>query len=299
MNRNVESFRAQPPEKLIEALRNGHAFKPDVFAKRTKGMGQSVSQIDEAEKASKIWNDHVQSTCEIAEDFLSMGIAKQQVNFLLQDLCPLTEVITATDWSNFYALRCEVKEDGTPVARPEVYKTAVAIRYAIETSTPQPLQHGWLHLPMLTEEELGHLCAARKEITPGGAGMDSVERQWIYISAGRCARVSYGYFKWWEEDTAVSFARAGKLLKAGHMSPFEQQARCFSKHRWNAIQEMTSTLENYMSVGMPDGIPGLSATEISEMVRQLQYSGNLHGWVPARKSFPNEHDYSLIQKELS
>lgn len=287
MNRNVESFRAQKPEDLIGNLRSGHAFKPDVFARRAKGMGQSSEAVAEAKTASDMWDLHVQRTCDLAEHFVGLDIAKQQINFLLQDLCPLTEVITATDWSNFYALRTELMDDGTPVARPEVYKTAVAIKEAIEARTPQPLEHGWLHLPMLTSNEIEWLCLDRDDPSMGGA--KKVEDFWIGVSAGRCARISYGDYKWWEEGPVKSWDRSRKLLQSGHMSPFEQQARCFSIDRWKSVKLLQSCVRD------PVTCSHLQLLERQELIRQLEYSGNLHGWMPARKDFENEWDYGLIR----
>lgn len=283
MNRNVESFRAQPPEVLIANLRNGHAFKPDVFAKRTQGMGQSIEEVQGAEVASQMWDTHVLKTCALAEEFIKMDVAKQQVNFLLQDLCPLTEIITATDWSNFYALRLELRDDGTPVARPEVYKTAKAIKDAIDASMPQELKHDRLHLPMITEEELAEIRHRRRLGYPDG--YYEIEGYWYRVSAGRCARISYGDFDWHSEPREVSYARAEKLLTAGHMSPFEQQAKPFSEKRWNALAGIQSQI----------AASELPQHEIDDMLRQSEYSGNLHGWIPARKTFAGEHDYGILK----
>lgn len=285
MNRNVESFRAQHPEAIIANLKAGYGFKPDVFASRIAGMGQG-EELAEQETANRLWNAHVKHSTMIAEGFLELGIAKQQVNFLLQDLCPLTEIVTATDWSNFYALRCETKADGSPVARPEVYKTAVAIRDAIGGSSPVILRPGEMHLPMLTSKELDQLYKAidpwQEQIYPVGP-----EGYWVYVSAGRCARISFGDYRWWEEVPEKSYTRAERLIQAGHMSPFEQQAKPFSENRWQLIRHLQYKIrDNYF----------MSQTEIDEMVRQLEYSGNLHGFVPARKNFKFEYDYGLISK---
>lgn len=295
MNRNVESFRAQPPEKLIESLYDGAAFKPDVFGHRTKGMGQRNEPLEgqeaiDQEKANLLWDGHVSDTLWRARVFINLGVAKQQVNFLLQDLCPLTEIITATDWSNFAALRTELNDDGTPVARPEVYKTAQAIMAAIEDSVPRELKYGWLHLPFISEEELSEICRRRKD--PNHYGW-AVEGFWTYVSAGRCARISYGDYDWMSESANVSYNRAAKLLQNGHMSPFEQQARPFSEIRWDLIH----TLQQHIRLVTGEG--GITEVESIEMQRQLEYSGNLHGWVPARKKLPNEWDYSLIKGHVS
>jgi hypothetical protein len=283
-NRNVESFRAQPPEVLIENLANGHAFMPEAFASRVKGMGQGNSLDAEQQRlAENAWESHVDHCLGIAEYMLSLDIAKQQVNFLLQDLCPLTEIITATDWSNFAALRTEVNDDGTPVARPEVYRTAHAIMEAIDCSTPVLTRRGQIHLPFITEEEFAYLCDALD--TCDSAFMKDAEEYWIAVSAGRCARISYGDFRWWEEMPNTSRERATKLLAKGHMSPFEQQAVTFSKERWAEVRWLQDEID----------LSALPQTEVNEIRRQLEYSGNLHGWVPARKTFVNEHDYSLLK----
>lgn len=291
-NRNVESFRAQKPEDLIETLRTGGAFMPDVFASRTKGMGQGEALVEQ-ETATALWRTHIENVTWVAEDFLKLGIAKQQVNFLLQDLCPLTEIITATDWDNFFALRMELKDDGTPVARPEVYKTAEAIHAAMGESTPVKLEYGELHLPCTTNEELddlrGHFDAAKRN--PDLQSMyASLESTFIWVSAGRCARISFGEYDWRSEHPNLGYKRADRLVTAGHMSPFEQQAKMFSEQRWETVINLQEMLR--VAGDLPE-------RETEDMCRQLEYSGNLHGWVPARKTFPNEDNYAMIKAAMS
>src|SRR5207237_808845 len=116
---------------------------------------------------------------------------------------------------------------------PEVYKTAKAIQDAISESEPQRLEYEWLHLPMLTKDDLAELCKRREMYPPGSW---EVEQYWYYISAGRCARISYGDFDWQNEPREVSYGRAERLLKSGHMSPFEQQAKPFSETRWRLVR---------------------------------------------------------------
>lgn len=279
MNRNVESFRAQPPEVLIDMLLDGGAFMPDEFASRTKGMGQGQA-LAEQQKAVELWKLHIWQTVSIAKQFLKLGIAKQQNNFLLQDLCPLTEIITATDWSNFEALRTELNDDGTPVARPEVYKTAYAIMEAIGNSQPVEMDHEGWHLPMVTDAEYAVLIE-----NPDQAPL------WIKTSAGRCARISFGDFEWWKEAPVKSMDRADNLLKKGHMSPYEQQGKPFSETRWDLVNLMKGVItKNWQRI---------PKFERDDILRQLEYSGNMHGWVPARKMFPYEYDYSLLREAVA
>ena len=71
-------------------------------------------------------------------------------------------------------------------------------------------------------------------------------------------------------------------------SPFEQQAKPFSEARWDVVREQQR------DVGRSLQLPKI---ERDEMCRQLEYSGNLHGWVPARKTIPFEYDYGLMCRE--
>lgn len=145
---------------------------------------------------------------------------------------------------------------------------------------------------MVTKGELAKLCRIREQHgdQPGGSGViaASFERFWVRVSAGRIARVSFGDYRWWEEEQGVSHIRAMRLLDRGHMSPYEHQAKPFSESRWDLVEYLQEEIREHDNV--------LEPRQIEEMCRQLEYSGNLHGWVPARKQIPNEWDYSLMKK---
>lgn len=279
-SRVVESFRARPTELLIEALRGGAAFKPEEFAHRVAGMTQGEA-IEDQEKANLIWDHHVEHCLATAEEMGKLDIAKQQRNFVLQDLCPLVEIVTATDWSNFAALRTELKDDGTPVARPEVHKAATALMSVIGQSTPEEVSEGMWHVPLMDPDEIMELVETH--------GWEYV----AYVSAGRCARVSYDKHRE-SEPWDASVARAKKLLSGGHMSPFECVARPLTDLDLNI--ERGSLLKKVL-------IPGDLAYEAAmnphtgwsdEDLSRIQ-CGNFNGWVQLRKTIPNEHDYGLLR----
>jgi thymidylate synthase ThyX len=217
--RNFQSFRAVPPELLLDRLRNGEYFIPEVFGHRTKGMGQRNKPVEgqdaiDQKLAAQVWQEHVFETIDRAERFLNMGLAKQQVNFLLQDLCFIRGIITTTPWQleNFYGLRLAENKDGDPVARPEVYKIAKMMEEVHLASSPTLVGYGNWHLPLVSDEEL-------REASP--------KRNWDWeywrmASVGRCARVSYlthDGVRDPEKDIELYF----QLLGNGHMSPFEHQ----------------------------------------------------------------------------
>lgn len=215
--RNFQSFRAIPPELLLEKLKAGEYFTPEVFGHRVKGMGQRNEPIQgqdaiDQKQAKQIWDAHVAESVAKAEIFLSpaFNIAKQQVNFLLQDLCFIRGIITTTlpQLDNFFHLRLDEDDDGNPVARPEVYKIAKLMWDAYIDSVPTLRKYGEWHLPLVTDEELS-------------------DRRWAYwlkVSVGRCARVSYLTHDG-VRDPARDTALADSLLLNGHMSPFEHQGQ--------------------------------------------------------------------------
>jgi hypothetical protein len=121
LSRNFQSFRAFPPEKVIENIL-ADPFIPE-WGKRTTGMGQAGLLKDQAE-ATRLWMLHVANCIEAARRFIKLDVAKQQTNFVLQDLTWIRGIITATEWDNFFALRAFAPEGAKP--RPEVERDQLA-----------------------------------------------------------------------------------------------------------------------------------------------------------------------------
>lgn len=210
--RNFQSFRAVPPEVLIAKIEAGEYFRPEQFSGRIKGMGVGEAKREAEQKvANEIWDDHVRDCVRRAKMFLEMDIAKEQINFLLQDLCFIRGIITTTlpQLTNFFGLRTSLKEDGTPFARAEVYKIASMMKEVYERSTPWVLNEGEWHLPLVNPKEMGNAWSIDWKF-------------WRKVSVGRCARVSYLTHDG-VRDPAADVALHDSLLTNGHMSPFEHQ----------------------------------------------------------------------------
>lgn len=290
--RVVESFRARPTELLIEALEAGDVFRPEVFSERVKGMGRGDALADQ-EKANMLWDNHIANGLFTAREMSKLNIAKEQVNFVLQDLCPLVEIITATDWNNYFALRLDLDENGSPRARPEVYKTALAIQDAMFGSTPRQLKYGEWHLPLVAEEEM----VASFEDCASEFEEDDTWRYWARISSSRCARISYDKHRE-NEPLEASVARAAGLVGFGHMSPFDQSARPLTQDdMFNDIIApkilIPATLMRDLVNAAQADPANFDATKIGARISEI-FVGHLRGWVPYRKLIPNEHDYSLL-----
>jgi thymidylate synthase ThyX len=210
LSHSVESSRAVPTEKLIERVAN-EPFIPETFNKRVKGMGVGDAlSIGDAALANNIWVIASKEATNNARALLELDVDKSRVNRLLEPFMFVTDLVTGTDWDNFFALRDH------PGAQLEFQKVARMMREEFDRHEPIELQPGEWHLPLVRLED--EFCEA------------SETKQWEYyawVSAGRCCRWSYGVdpVKAMEEDSNISVDRAERLSDSFHMSPFEHQAR--------------------------------------------------------------------------
>ncbi len=132
-----------------------------------------------------------------------LNVHKQVANRLLEPFMWHTVIVTATEWDNFWNLRCH------PDAQPEIRLIAETMRSAAEASDPVGLDPGEWHLPLIRPED-------REQMT-------SIENL-IKVSAGRCARVSYLTHAG-KRDLDADIELHDRLLESGHMSPLEHPAR--------------------------------------------------------------------------
>lgn len=135
-------------------------------------------------------------------DFLN--VHKQLANRVLEPYMWHTVIVTATEWSNYFALRAD-KE-----AQPEIRRIAELMLEIYESSQPAQVDFGQWHLPLVRDDEL----------TAGEVPYDS----WCKISAGRCARVSYLTHDG-QRDLQADIDLHDRLSGNGHMSPLEHPAR--------------------------------------------------------------------------
>ncbi len=221
--RNAASSRAIPPEKNIERVQN-QPFVPD-FYKRSKGMGHGPPLNEhDAVLATTAWltaRDKVVQNCLV---LLDLDVDKASINRLLEPFSWITTIITATEWSNFLALRQPSNDDPVPQldfpARAEFQIIARIMRDAMRDSTPVELsKHDW-HLPLVAPEELA-------ENDPGWT-----QREWARVSAGRCARVSFDTHGRYEEPEA-SIKRFARLSGSAHWC-YDDATEVLTRDGWKA-----------------------------------------------------------------
>lgn len=204
-SRNSASSRAIPVEKRIAAVK-ADPFIPAAFGKNQKGM-QAAENLGnaETEAARTTWLGAMAVAVDAASALANIGVHKQLANRLIEPFCWQTVIVSATEWGNFFALRCH------PDAQPEIRQAAELMRDAMDASTPRELGTGQWHLPLMPDidklqaEEYSALDLCR-------------------ISSGRCARVSYLTHAG-QRDPQADIGLALSLQQAGHMSPFEHVAR--------------------------------------------------------------------------
>lgn len=106
LSRSYESSRAVPIEKRITAAIDD-PFVPKVFARNRRGMqaGEPLDPVA-AGDALRCWLDARDAAVFQARLLAGLGVHKQLANRILEPFSWVTGVLTATQWDNFFALRC-------------------------------------------------------------------------------------------------------------------------------------------------------------------------------------------------
>lgn len=194
-NRNTASSRALPIRKMIDRVKLD-PFVPTVFGRNQPGM-QAGDEVDNPEMTKVLWLKSAMRAAREAEQMEATGVHKQIVNRMLEPYSWTKQIITATDYENFFTQRI------SPLAQPEMQDLALAMRDAYDASHVQRLDwHEW-HMPYLRRED--------SEFAPWE------QRR---LSVARCARVSYLTHDG-VRDPSKDFELYDRLSSDGHWSPFE------------------------------------------------------------------------------
>jgi thymidylate synthase ThyX len=218
-SRNAASSRAIPAKRLIEDVERD-PFVPLYWGKNEPGMQASKELVGETLKdAIDIWHTALDRALDAASGMAEIGAHKQIVNRLLAPFAHIRTLITATDWGNFFKLRCH------DAAEPHMHMLADAMHAAINASAPQHKEDSGVHLPFVGSADASNYSNASLEL----------------ISAARCARVSYRTQEGELPNAEKDLALAEKLSSSGHWSPFEHIARpkygrCANFMGWQSLR---------------------------------------------------------------
>jgi thymidylate synthase ThyX len=259
-SRNSASSRAIPFKKMLSMVTED-PFIPIAWQKDHSGMQGIEYCTNENGWLDSSWRCARDSALYEAKDLYSKGVTKQLCNRLLEPFMWHTVLVTATEWDNFFELRCpkylqgfefynskkdviKASIDGKDnsgknyseysdidwlkqsVSGAEIHIQALAEAMwdAMNESTPNQLQPGQWHIPF--GDKINSDAIHDYGITELDNYYDEDELK-IAVAVARCARLSYMTFNG-EIDYAKDIALHNMLFKSKHMSPFEHVARCMT-----------------------------------------------------------------------
>lgn len=250
-SRNASSSRAIPVDKLLKQIEEKPAM-PIHWGKNQPGM-QAREECTAIVKPSwcgsmnvdMAWQNAASDAVGWANAISDAGYHKQVVNRLTEPFQFIKVVVTATEWDNFFKLR--LHED----AQPEIHELARCMLEAMEKSDPVYLEEDEWHLPYILDGE-------RIQVP-----LEAQKR----ASVGRCARVSYQNHDNTNPVISKDIELHDILLGAGHMSPFEHQAKPMPFEPVRLIEG---------GVVFEDGVTHFDKSGIA-------WSGNFKNWVQYRQ----------------
>lgn len=260
-SRNASSSRAIPVERMIKDVIDDPVI-PSRFGKNQPGMQDAgdhdavfrmlcISEMDWVARVMdprSAWYEARDRAVDAARAFARAGYHKQIANRILEPFVHINTLVTATEWSNFFALRCHKD------TQPEMRLLAEHVRFAIERSQPRRLGSTDWHLPYV-------------DVAQGG-WTDPDDDRPIRMSVARCARVSYLTQDGKEPSMEDDLRLYDRLVSSVplHASPAEHQAR----------PDTISSINDPCHAGL-----------VKSWTRP-DLHGNLRGWVQFRKTLKGE-----------
>ncbi len=232
-SRNAASSRAIPVTKFREDVFNNPVM-PQHWGANQKGM-QAADELDDTEEkwtfqpyvadvdgsdlprmmvtsrklAELKWLEARDQMLTIHKCFATVGLHKQISNRILEPWFHIQLLVSATEFVNYFALRCHKD------AHPDIQGLADMMLYHYMTSQPALKSPGEWHLPY-GDQELPTI-------------LGEMERAKICVA--RAARISYKTFEG-KIDLEADYELHDRLMKSGHMSPFEHAARACAYGSW-------------------------------------------------------------------
>lgn len=203
-SRNSSSSRAIPVWKMMKDVLLDPVY-PSFWGENQKGM-QAAKELSGMKLflAKFSWRMASFLAVSVAGIMNLVGLHKQIANRIIEPWMWTKTIVTATEWGNFFDLRCH--KDAQPEIRELAWKMAEAIQHSI----PKELKLDEWHLPYVREDERETLHIM----------------ELLKISTARCARVSYlthdGKVPNVEKDIKLHERLVGSIPR--HSSPAEHQA---------------------------------------------------------------------------
>jgi thymidylate synthase ThyX len=275
-SRNSASSRAIPFKKMVESVET-NPFIPIAWQKDHKGM-QGTEYLDKVphggssdeDFAYDMWLEARDAAVENAKQLNNLGVTKQLCNRLLEPFMWHTVICTATDYENFFKLRCpEYIVNWYPANRPEALEPAQASfrskkdaiartngecdDWTEEDWRKSNISQAEIHIQALAEA----MWDAMNESTPRKLNVGewhipfgnqivfedtyafdheqnkSNNEDRLKIATAKCARVSYTTVGSTSSNShTADIELYNRLLESGHMSPFEHCAQVMEPERF-------------------------------------------------------------------
>ena len=288
LSKNSASSRAIPFSKMVKEIEE-RPFIPYAWQKDHKGM-QGTEYLENShliEEATRLWlkarDNAVMSATLLNGSVGGKAVTKQLVNRLLEPFMYHKVLVSATEWENFFELRCPQYKvlDKVYKSRKEILKEfkdtvlysnytdldwlninigqadihmmflAEAIYDAMSESTPNELKEGEWHIPYgdnLNEIDITQVWTklSTKE------NVISITELKAKISIARCARLSYQTLG---DNPVINYekdlALYESLTNSGHASPTEHIARAMTNdeyHSWCKGKIKVDTIEEAITI---------------------------------------------------
>lgn len=210
-SRNAASSRAIPVEKFIEDVKTNPAM-PVYWGKNKKGM-QATEEVNDISSCESVWLDARNAAINYAIKLKELGAHKQITNRLLEPWFHIRVLVTSTEYSNFFKLRCHID------AQPEIQDLAYKMLDCYTNSIPKELNAGEWHIPFGDKMDEDRISKLSTEIQ---SSKDEIKRR---ISIARCARISYLNFEG-KDDYNSDLELCKNLFESDpkHLSPTEHVA---------------------------------------------------------------------------
>jgi len=254
---SVSSSRAIPTDKMVDQVTSNPAM-PVYWGKNQPGMSASEEEdelvhINGAYFPPDVaWKIACDRSAEVAKEFAMAGYHKQIVNRMVEPWQFINQVVSATDYANFYHLRID------SAAQPEIQELARVMHEAMDDSDPVTRRDS-AHLPFITNKDRDRYDAFAC----------------IRISMSMCAQQSYR-----KSDRSIEKANViyKKLVESRpvHASPAEMVATPFSEEEYMArIRCRNAIYDDLINMSVAKHVARQSAD-------QFMYAGNYKGWRQAR-----------------
>lgn len=252
-SRNAASSRAIPIDKMMEQVLTAPAMPVEW------GLNQAGMQAGENHKYPTTceisWGNAAERAVISARELQSLGLHKQIVNRVLEPFQMMKTIVTATEFDNFFWLRCH--ED----AQPEIHVLADKMYELYKDSVPNLLQPGEWHLPYIDLIRSPHgLAMYYLKGNPNAINLEEAQK----VSSSCCAQVSYRRLDD-SLDKALKIYDQLVTMTPVHASPFE--------HIATPMEETEHPLEALMEV--------LGVTHLDSNLKL--WSGNFKGWIQYRQ----------------